>query len=146
MKMKSWLKYLIHITLIFFMIALREYVEKLFSDSYYRQESAMFFYLVISLLLGVCIGLILGLEHLLSELGKEGMCKINLPKLLLVGLPSLYFSLTNIWFLGDSQFLREIISYPLHYFFRYGPSYVSLFQVILGYVVITSFFKCNEKI
>ena len=146
MKMKSWLKYLMHITLIFFIIALREYVEKLSLDSYSRLESAMVFYLVISLLLGVCIGLILGLDHLLSELRKEGMWKINLPKLILVGLPSLYFSVTNIWVLCNGQFLREIISYPLHYFFRYGSSYISLFQVILGYVVITSFFKYNEKI
>ncbi|HEY8892584.1 MAG TPA: hypothetical protein VIM70_20305 [Clostridium sp.] len=146
MKMKSWLKYLIFIILIFFMIILREYVEKLYLDSHLRFESAMYFYLVINLLLGVCIGLILGLEHLLSEFRKEGMWKINFPKLILVGIPSLYFSLTNVWFLGKSQFLREIISYPLHYFFRYGSSYISLFQVILGYVVITSFFKYNEKI
>ena len=71
----------------------------------------MSFYLVISLLLGVCIELILGLDHLLSELRKDGMWK-----------------------------------YPLHNFFRYGSGYISLFQVILGYVVITSFFKYDEKI
>ena len=144
--MKSWLKHLTYIILIFFMIALREYVEKLFLDSYYRQESAMCFYLGISLLLGVCIGAILGLEHLLSELGKEGIWKINLPKLIVLGLPSLYFSLTNIWFLSGSYFLREIISYPLQYLFKYGSSYVVLFQLIFGYVVITSFFKYNEKV
>ncbi len=145
MKLKSWLKYLIYIALIFFIIALREHVEKLLSDSYYRQESTMFFYLVISLLLGVCIGLLLGLEYLLGELRKKGIWKINFPKLILVGLPSLYFSLTNICFLSGSQFLRDIIAYPLHYLMRYGLGYVSLFQMVLGYVIITSFSNIPKK-
>jgi MFS superfamily sulfate permease-like transporter len=146
MKIKSWLKYLIYITLIFILIVLREYVEKLFSESYYRYENpAMFCYAVISLLLGVCIGLFLGLEHLISELRKEGPWKINLPKLILAGLLSLYCSLFNIWVLSGSQFMREIIAYPLLYLFRYGSGYVSLFQMILGYVVITSFFKYSDK-
>lgn len=144
MKRKSWLKYLIYFPLIFFLIVLRQFVEKSFSASYYRFEyPEMFYYMVISLLLGVCIGLFLGLEHLIRELGKEGKWKINLPKLILVGLPSLYFSLSNIWILCGNQFIREIIAYPL---FRYGSGDVSLFQVILGYVVITSFYKNSEKI
>lgn len=146
MKIKSWLKYLIYIILIFFLIVLREYVEKLFSASYYRYEDpAIFCYGVISLLLGICIGVFLGLEHLFKEIGKEGMWKINLPKLILVGLPSLYFSLANIWMLSGSQIMQEVIAYPLLYLFRYGSGYVSLFQMILGYVVITSFFKYREK-
>lgn len=147
MKRRSWLKYLIYFPLIFFLIILRQFVEKSFSASYYRFEyPEMFYYMVISLLLGVCIGLFLGLEHLIRELGKEGTWKINLPKLILVGLPSLYFSLSNIWVLSGNQFMREIIAYPLLYLFRSGSGDASLIQVILGYVVITSFFKYSEKI
>lgn len=147
MKIKSWLKYLICILLICFLIILREYVGKLFSASYYRIEyPEIFYYGIINLFLGVSIGLFLGLEYLIKELGKEGTWKINLPKLILFGLPSLYFSLSPIWFLSHSEFIHEIIAYPLLYLFRYGSSYVSLFQVILGYVVITSLFKYSEKI
>ena len=147
MKIKPWFKYLISITLIISLIVLREYVEKLLSASYYRFAfSEMVYYIVISLLLGLCIGLFLGLEHLIRELKKEGMWKINLPKLILVGLPSLYFALSNIWLLSGNQFTREVIAYPLHYLLKYGLGYVSLFQIILGYVLITSFYKFSDKI
>lgn len=145
MKFKSWLKYLTYIILILVIIVLKDYVESIFSDSYKRFDSDMFFYLVISLILGVFIGALLGLDHYLSEIKKEGIWKINLPKLVLVGMPSLYFSLTNIWFLSEIKYLRDIISYPLLFIFRYGSGYISLFQVILGYVLITSFFKYNHK-
>jgi hypothetical protein len=147
MKIKSWLKYLIYITIIIFIIVLKEYVQKLFSDAYYRYElGSIFFYVVISSFLGICIGLFLGLEHLFSELGKEGTWKINLPKLIIVGLPSLYISIANIWVFGGSKFLHNIIPYPLINLLRYGSGYVSLFQMILGYVIITSFFKYSDEI
>ncbi|WP_434511726.1 hypothetical protein [Desulfitobacterium sp. AusDCA] len=142
MKIKPWLKYLIYIILLFFLIALREYVEKLFLNSYHRfKYPEIFYYLVVNVFLGICIGLFLGLEHLIEELGKEGTWKINLTKLILVGLPSLYFSLANIWVLSGNRFMQELL-----YLNRYGSGYVSLFQMIFGYMVITSFFKYNEKI
>jgi hypothetical protein len=144
MKIKSWSKYFIYITLLILLILLREYVEKLFSASYYRYEDPAFFYYAgISLLLGVGIGLFLGLEHFIREHGKEGTWKINLPKLILVGLPSLFFSLSNILFFSDSQFVREIITYPLLSLFRHSLNYISIFQIILGYVIITSCSKCS---
>lgn len=147
MKVKSWFKYLIYITLILFLIVLRDYVGKLVSESYYRFEnSSAIYYAVISLILGICIGAFLGLEHLIGECGKEGRWKINLPKLILVGLPSLYVSLTNIYFFSGSVFIMKIIAQPLSYLLKYGLDHVSLFQVIFGFVVITSFFKYNEKI
>jgi hypothetical protein len=144
MKIKSWSKYFIYITLLILLILLREYVEKLFSASYYRYEDPAFFYYAgISLLLGVGIGLFLGLEHYIRELGKEGKWKINLPKLILVGLPSLYFSISNILFFSNNQFVREIIAYPLLSLFRHSLNYISIFQIILGYVIITSCSKCS---
>jgi hypothetical protein len=125
---------------------LREYVRKLFLASYHRfVYPEMFYYLVINLLLGICVGLFLGLEHLIREFRKEGMWEINKPKLILVGLPSLYFSLGNIWFISGHQFVKEIIAYPIYYLLRYVSGYESLFQVIFGYVVITSFLKDKDK-
>lgn len=146
MKIKSWSKYLVYFLLIFFLVVLREYVRKLFLASYHRfVYPEMFYYLVINLLLGICVGLFLGLEHLIREFRKEGMWEINKPKLILVGLPSLYFSLGNIWFISGHQFVKEIIAYPIYYLLRYVSGYESLFQVIFGYVVITSFLKDKDK-
>lgn len=145
MKAKPWLKYLIFVISIFLLIVLREYVDKLFLESYYRfKYPGVYFYLVISLIFGVCIGLFMGAEHLIKELKKEGTWKINLPKLIIVGLPSLYFSLSNIWFASSNQFIHKIIASPSLYLFKYGLGFISLFQMVLGYVVITSFFKEQE--
>ena len=142
MKLKSWLKYFIYIVVIFFLITLREYVEQLASAAYYRmQYPAINYYTVISFLLGVSIGLLLGLDHLLRELAKNGKWQINLPKLILLGIPSLYFSLTNIFLLSTIHFLQVIFAYPLFHVIKYGSDFVPLFQLILGYVIITSFDK-----
>lgn len=146
MKVKDWIKYLIYIVLIFFIIILKGYVGNL-STAYFKQEfRANYFYLIISMLVGLCIGMVLGLEHLIREIKKEGTWKINLPKLILVGLPSLYCSLTFVFFFSGIGFLQNIIAYPLFYFLRYSSNYVPLFELILGYVVITSFYKYSEKI
>jgi hypothetical protein len=147
MKLKSWVKYLVYVILIFFLVVLRGYVGKSISELYYKFEnSSAIVYAVINLILGMCIGGLLGLEYLIGEFGKEGKWKVNLPKLILVGLPSLYVSLTYIYFFSGSVFILKRIVYPLTYLFKYGLDYVSLFQVILGYVVITSFYKCYEKV
>lgn len=146
MKIKLWLKYLIYLILICFLIVLREYVGKLFA-AYFKQEFRInYCYLVINLLIGVGIGLFLGLEHFINEIRKEGTWKVNIPKLVLVALPSLYFALTNIWIYSGNQFLQNVIAYPLLNFLGYGTGYVTLFQVILGYMVITSFYKYSEKV
>jgi hypothetical protein len=144
--MKSWLKYFVYTTVLILLIILKEYVEKLFLASYYRYEDPAFFYYAgISLLLGVGIGLLLGLEHFIREHGKEGTWKINLPKLILVGLPSLLFSISNILFFSNNQFVREIIAYPFLSLFRHSLNYISIFRIILGYVIITSCSKCSVK-
>jgi hypothetical protein len=147
MKLKYWLKYLIHITILFSLTVLRGYIEKLFSASYYRFDNpAILYYAIISLLLGACIGLFLGLEHFIKEIGNIGIWKINLPKLILIGIPALYFSVTNLLTISSSQFIHEIIAYPLLYLSGFGSGYVSIFQMILGYVIITSFFKYSENV
>lgn len=141
MKLKPWLKYLVFFALIYSLILLRGYVDQLFLASYQRfEEPAYYYYLVISLLVNTCIGVLLGLEYFINELIKEGRWKINLPKLLLVGLPSLYFSMTNIGFISN-PFLYEKLALPVLYLFKYGTGFVSFFQVILGYVIITSPYK-----
>ncbi|WP_069999949.1 hypothetical protein [Cellulosilyticum sp. I15G10I2] len=146
MKIKDWLKYLLYIILILFIITIKVYVGNL-SIAYSEQELRVnYCYMVISVLIHVCIGVVLGLEHIIKEIGKEGKWKINLPKLISVGMPSLYFALTYIRIYNGIQFLQNIIVYPVVQFARYVSGSVPLFQIILGYVVITSFYKYSEII
>ncbi len=125
---------------------IKGYVENL-SKEYLRQELHFnFYYMVSSVLICACIGLLLGSEHIIREIRKEGMWKINLPKLILVGIPSLYFGLIYIWIYIGSQFSQNIKIYPGIHLMRYVLDSVPFFQVILGYVVITSFYKYSEKV
>lgn len=145
MKTKLWLKYLIYIVLISFLIFVRSYVGNLFTAYFKREFQYNYFYVVITTLLGVCIGVLLGIEHFIKERRNEGTWNINMPKLILVGLPSLYLSLTNILIYSKIDFFHTL-AYPLLYLLKLGSSYVILFQLILGFVVITSFNKSDMKV
>ena len=146
MKVKDWLKYLIYIALLLLIIAAKGYVGNLFTLYFKQEYKPNYCYLVIIVLINICIGVALGLEHLVREMRKEGIWKINLPKLIVVGMPALYISLAGIWIYSGIQFLQKIILYPLLFLLKYGSGPISLFQLIFGYVVITSFYKCSEKI
>lgn len=140
MKQKPWLKYLIYILILCVLIFLKEYAYGKVKYLYYRfWGGALSYYLliIIPLFFNVLIGLLLGLEHYLGELRKTGVWKANLPKLILVGLPSLYFSLTYVIGLIDIPFIQT----KLLLFARLGTEYVSAFQIILGFVLITSLQK-----
>lgn len=88
------------------------------------------------------IGLILGLEHLFTEIEKEGKWKINLPRIILIGIPSLYFSLSMFIYYTNNQ----IIDYPIYVLLKGNSSFISVFQLILGYSFITSFYKGKEEV
>lgn len=144
MKIKLWIKYLIYFVIIFLIVFLREYVAKLFvSKDQFRINYSM---IVLSMFLGIVIGLLLGLEHFMNEVSKGGSWKINLPKLILVGVPSFYFSFTNLLIYSDISFLQNVIAYPMIYLINHSSAgIVTLFQPILGYIIITSFHKYNKK-
>jgi hypothetical protein len=128
------------------MIYLREYIESQIK-TYSIRLSINFYLISIKMLINIGIGIMLGLEHLIKEIRKDGTWKINLPKIVLVGLPSLYFSFSYfLVYSNNLQFKQNIITYPLTKLMIYGTGFVSLFQLILGYVVITSFYKFIKKI
>lgn len=145
MKLRGWIIYLIYSVLILLIILLEGYVGNFLSANIKQGIHVNYFYLILSIIIGISVGLVLGLEHFIRETKKEGTWRINLPKLILVGLPSLYASLTMVFFYSGSHFLQNIIAYPLFYFFRYIYNYLPLFELTLGYVVITSFYKYNEN-
>lgn len=145
MKVKSWLKYLIFTTVIISMTALWGYIDHIIKSSYYRYE-LNYIYLIISFLLGIGIGLVIGLERFITEKNKDGMWKINYPKLILIGLPSLYISITGIFIYSNNYIIFTKIAYPLFWLIRFDINHIDIFQIILGYAVITSFYKYSNKI
>lgn len=100
--------------------------------------------IILSMIIFIMFGLLLGVEKFLLEMRKDGKWKINLPKLILLGIPSLYFSLGLLIIVSfPITFIQRTLSYPILYFLKYD-AILSIFQVILGYIIITSFIKVRE--
>lgn len=140
-KIKPWMKYIMYIILICLLVFLREYVGMAFKDYFGREFRTNFFLALLMLLISAGLGSLLGLEYLTGEMKKEGRWRVNLSKLTFVGLPSLYVSLTSVLMSINNQTLLNIIFYPLMPLFRFGSGFVTIFQLILGYILITSFYK-----
>lgn len=143
MRKKLWLRYLIYILLLCLLTFLKEYVLNRIEYFFYRSWGAEGSYLLMILLpfiFNVVIGLILGFEHLINERRKVGSWKINLPKVVLVGIPSLFFSLTYLIALINNSFVQN----KLLVYARLGTNFIPIFQIILGYVAITCLYKYNE--
>ncbi|MHB8128348.1 MAG: hypothetical protein ACYDEX_05080, partial [Mobilitalea sp.] len=68
--------------------------------------------------------------------------KINLPKLVLIGLPSLFFSLTYHVGYINNPLLHNI----LLKFIILGTNFIPVFQIVLGYVLITCLYKHKGEI
>jgi hypothetical protein len=97
-----------------------------------------------SMIIFVVLGLLLGLETFLLETKKEGTWRVNLPKLILLGVPTLYFSLGIFIMYIPLSFIQQPLSYPLQFFLGDSTNFLSIFQVILGYIIITSFTKIED--
>ena len=153
MKDKFWLRYLINIVLIVLVVFLREHVEVGIASSSHVYQSDYWKSIVYSMVMCITIGLLLGGEHLLYELKKQGKLKINLPKIILLGLPALYISITELvrmpihWLEILYNSPRGVVLHPWIWICmnRWYAEYITLIQVILGYVIITSFYKFSKN-
>ncbi|GMQ58807.1 hypothetical protein AN1V17_32030 [Vallitalea sediminicola] len=89
--------------------------------------------LLLPILGRILFGMSIGLESLLTKVGEHVKLKMNTTRLLIMGIPSLLISLIKI--LG----LFGIIPY---YFFKNEVFLLSaLFQVLFGYIIISSIEK-----
>ncbi|GKU32344.1 hypothetical protein CFB3_44520 [Clostridium folliculivorans] len=95
-----------------------------------------------SMFIFILLGLLLGLEKLILESKKDGRWKINLPKLIFLGIPSLYFSLGILIYYSPS--ISQVLSYPIQFFLQNNIDFFSVFQVIFGYVISSSFIKVED--
>lgn len=144
MKIKQWLKYLIYTIIIFALILLKGYVERR-NNAYFNNTFRINFSLyTFSVLINIGIGLIIGLEQLISGIYKEGSWKINIPKVVFIVLPSIYFSSTYYLAYSSNQFIQKILTYPMLILSKNGTSFLSIFQLMFGYFLITSFYKQSE--
>jgi len=106
--------------------------------------SGVYIFNILMLFIFGAIGAALGFENLLIEAKKEGTWKINLYKLVILGVLSLYFSLTYIFYYCNIEFIRIILKYPAAYLLAHNTNiFIGMFQVILGYSIISSFHKSN---
>ena len=145
MKMKMWIKYLIYIMVLSLMVFGGQYVLVLYQSNMQKGTwgiSGVYIFNLLMLVICGAIGAILGLENLLLQAKKEGTWKINFYKIVIWGVPSLYFSLTYCIYYCNIDFIRSFLSYPAAYLLAKNANiFIGMFQVILGYSIISSFYK-----
>lgn len=143
MKLKQWVKYLVYIAVIYFALVLRAHLAFLlrqYVEQTYRYDKD-FLYLPLITLITMFIGALLGLDYILAHRKKAGKWHVNWPKLILLGVPSLALSLFSFAF--STPFFTNFINalFPLYGWLLYDGSFVVVFQLILGYAIMTSFYK-----
>jgi hypothetical protein len=142
MKEKTWLKYLIYILVIGGAIFAQQYVNHRFNKQMNETFHVNFYLMyLVQFLFNMLIGFLLGLECLIKEWKKEGYWKINWAELFIMGVPSLFFSIYIYLYF----FLQITVMQPLFYLLlEKGSNIIPAFQMILGYIIITSFYKKSE--
>lgn len=142
MRKNKWILYSIYsVVLVFYIIFSSKIL--IFEKEQYQRTFNNLPLIIWSMIIFIVFGLLLGLEMLLLEMRKDGKWMINLPRLILLGAPSLYFSSGILILSCPIALIRRTISYPILYFLKY-EDILSIFQVILGYIIITSFIKVKE--
>lgn len=96
------------------------------------------------LLLYFAFGLLLGLENLITEILKKGKWRINLSRLILLGLPSLFLGLYFNLYYTTIPFLKFFSRY-LPAFFLQSTVCMQLSILLFGYVILTSFRRESQE-
>lgn len=142
MKKNNWLWYFRYLVLIICYMVIG-YNILTFMDNQRQMTYNSIPFMIVSTLVFTIMGFLLGVEKFLIEMKKEGPWKINLPRIILLGIPALYFSLSLFMYYCPIDFVRQILVYPVEFFLKSKINFIPMFQLILGYIVITSFIKVN---
>ncbi len=143
---KQWIKHVIYLVFLVMLVLIRLHFMKLakaYSNETFRIN---YYFLAVIFLTNILLGILLGVEHLIREMKAKGTWKINFPKLILLGVPALYFSIANFAVYSQNTLVQYIFVFPLRIFLIYDMSILYIFQLIFGYIVITSFCKRIRKI
>ena len=130
-------RYLVSAGLILLLIFVDKYAitqNQVFGKANYESSDTL---LLISLLAKMAIGIVLAFPYLYTEKRKTGKWRVRLGLVMFAAIPCFY--LANPYF-AKSQI--EVISAIHHIFLRPNyRSYLSIFQIIFGYVMGKSFYK-----
>jgi hypothetical protein len=141
-KDKEWLQNFIVILLILVMVFGGQYVlEGMREKAASTYQINIYLHCFINFFFYGGIGVLLGLEHFIKEKKKDGKWSLNRPKLVLIGIPSLYFSAAILLFY-NSLISNTFLAYPIGVLFNNnGSHFLAVFNVVFGYTIITSFYK-----
>lgn len=143
---KQWIKHFVYLVFLIMLVLIRLHFMKL-AKAYSNETFRINYYFLSAVILtNISLGILLGVEHLINEMKAKGIWKINLPRLILLGAPSLYLSIANVAIYSQSTLVQYIFTYPLRIFLIYDTSILYIFQLIFGYIIITSFYKRVRKI
>jgi len=141
MKLNKWVLYFLYgLLLLGFIIFghnILEYLEVQASRTY---DSRL--YMIWSTIIFIVGGILLGLERFILEVKKKGSWKVNWPKALFLGVPSISLALIiflPIFLPTFSESLYE--SFYFSFLFLSIINIVPIFQMGFGYILITSFIK-----
>ncbi|NLY44446.1 MAG: hypothetical protein GX053_00395 [Tissierella sp.] len=141
MKNRPWIKYLLYLILLLVLIYLDAYVGRQQALYQHHTFNMGLGYHLIFMFIRIAIGLLLGLDYITNEMTKEGKWKINVPKMTLMVLASLYFSFVLYLYLIPNEFLMNVLMKPAFILFQGQFKITSIFPILLGYFFITSFQK-----
>jgi len=142
---RPWLRYLLCIfAFSLFVFLFQHYVALWVNSKKTPFDINPFQQIILSLVFFVVCGMLIGLDTLLNEIRKKGVWKINIPKLVVLGIPSLFFTLYIYFYYFGLPIFKNFIDL-FEVVAKNGSSHIKLFQVLLGFSIITSVYK-EEKI
>lgn len=142
MKVISWLKYFVFLLLIVLVLWVQGKAQNAFETQFtttYKINHVMY---LAAMLLPILVGLIIGLESFINESRKEGRWKLNLPKLIIFIIPSLFATSLYFILLSQNEKAYNFFIKPFFNFFN-GSGFITMLEILLGYSIITLMYKAK---
>lgn len=140
MKKNYWLSYFLY-SIIFFCYIIFSNKWLLLLNEQRINTFEILPYLVWSTIIFIIFGALLGIEKFILERRKEGHWEVNLPKVILLGIPSLYLAFGYYLYYCPIRFVQLTLTYPIQFLLQGNSSFWPIFQMLFGYIVVTSFHK-----
>lgn len=96
---------------------------------------------IVSMFIFIILGMLIGINHLFSEVKKQGIWKINLAQLILIAVLPLYFVLSCIILLLKIDLLTFLVSKQLMGYILRSSIIGIILEILLGYALISSLYK-----
>lgn len=130
MKINNWLKYFIYLLLIVTLSWMGITILSNYHAEVQRSYNAnIFLIMFVNLIFFGGIGVVLGLDNFILQLKIKGQWRVNIPKLIILGLPSLILSTPYLWFIllpSATQFMNAICL---------------ISNIVLGYILVSSIIR-----